>query len=130
MARVKLPEAMVKVSPELVVLAEVSAPHHSRFGVPELSHSSTPLMVVAGMLVVVTAAFDAIDPPEAAANVTVGAPVPEVYPPEVDSSVPLLVLVPLAVMYRQVIGVVGAVKLPPTDAWSRPLLKVWSREDT
>jgi hypothetical protein len=27
-------------------------------------------------------------------------------------------------------GVVGVVKEPPTDAWSSPLLKVWSRLDT
>jgi hypothetical protein len=36
----------------------------------------------------------------------------------------------LAVIRRQVIGVVGAVKDPPTDAWSSALLKVWSRLDT
>lgn len=78
MASVKLPLAIVKVSPALVVLALVSGPHHRRFGDPELSHSSTPLMVVAGMLVTVTAALDAIDPADAEAKVTVGAPVPEV----------------------------------------------------
>lgn len=78
MASVKLPLAIVNVSPALVVFALVSGPHHSRLGEPEESHSSIPLMVVAGMLVTVTAAFEAIDPPEAAANVTCGAPVPEV----------------------------------------------------
>jgi hypothetical protein len=40
------------------------------------------------------------------------------------------VLVPTAVSRRQVTGAVGAVKDPPTEAWSRPLLKVWSRLDT
>lgn len=67
----------MKVSPELVVLAAVSAPHHSRFGLPSESHSSTPLMVVAGMLVTVTAMLLAMLPPEAAAKVTCGAPVPD-----------------------------------------------------
>jgi hypothetical protein len=126
-ARVRDPDAMVKVSPAFVVLAEVSGPHHSRLGVPAESHSSTPLIVVAGMLVTVTAALEAIEPADAEAKVTAGAPVPEVYPPPVASSVPLLVLVPFAVISRQLIGAVGAVKEPPTDAWSRPLEKVWSR---
>jgi hypothetical protein len=78
MAKVKLPLAIVNVSPELVVFALVSGPHHSRLGEPEESHSSTPLMVVADMLVTVTATLEAIEPPEAEANVTCGAPVPEV----------------------------------------------------
>jgi hypothetical protein len=60
----------------LVVFAEVSGPHHSRFGEPEESHSSTALIVVAGMLVTVTATLLAMLPPDAAANVTWGAPVP------------------------------------------------------
>lgn len=77
MASVRLPEAMVNVSPELVVFALLSAPHHRRFGLPSESHSSTPLMVVAGMLVTVTAPLLAMLPPEAAAKVTSGAPVPE-----------------------------------------------------
>jgi hypothetical protein len=42
----------------------------------------------------------------------------------------LEVFVPVAVSRRQVIGVVGVVKLPPTLPWSRALLKVWSRLDT
>lgn len=67
---------MVKVSPAFVVLALVSGPHHRRTGVAAESHSSTALIVVAGMFVTVTAALEAIEPAAAAANVTVGAPVP------------------------------------------------------
>lgn len=124
MARVKLPDAMVNVSPELVVLGAVRGPHHVRIGVPAESHSSTPLIVVAGMLVTVTATFEDFEPAEAAANVTVGAPVPAVYPPPVASSVPLVVLVPFAVIRRQVIGVVGATKAVPTLESSILLLNV------
>jgi hypothetical protein len=54
------------------------------------------------MFVVVTAEFDAACPVVvlALAKVTVGAPVPDVYPPPVVSSVPFAVLDPFAVMYR------------------------------
>lgn len=75
------PDAIVKVSPAATAFDPPdSAPHHLRTGVPAESHSSTPVIVAAGMFVTVTAEFDAAVPVvvDAAANVNVGAPVPEV----------------------------------------------------
>ena len=98
---------MENVSPAFVVTFAVRAPHMSRNGVVAFdSPNSTPTIVAAGMFVTDTAAFDAIDPADAAANVTVGAPVPAVYPPDVANSVPAAVSDPFAVIRRQWIGVV------------------------
>jgi hypothetical protein len=97
------------VSPDATVFDAVRAPHHFRTGLPAESHNSTPTIVAAGMFVTVTAPELAADPAEAAPNATVGAPAPDVYPPEVASSVPLLETVPFAVINRHRIGAVDAV---------------------
>src|SRR5690242_1757956 len=110
-AEVIAPVAKERVSPEAVVFGTVSEPNSCRIGVPAESQTSIPLMVVAGMLVTVTAPDEADEPVAAVAIVRVGAPVPEVYPPEVASSVPFAVTEPTAVMKRHLSGPTVAVSV-------------------
>jgi hypothetical protein len=80
-ADVTAPEAYESVSPAAVVLLAARAPHSWRPGVPFEFQISTPTMVVAGMLVIVTAPEELATEGFAVVadeKATVGAPVPAV----------------------------------------------------